>query len=55
MLSDLGWRDLNQERVDSRLCMAYKIVHGLVAIPTGQFIKVQRDGVPLQTIYTKPN
>ena len=28
MLSDLGWRDLNQRRVDSRLCMAYKIVHG---------------------------
>ncbi len=55
MLSDLGWRDLNQRRVDSRLCMAYKIVHGLVAIPIGQFIKVQRDGVHLQTIYAKPN
>ena len=55
MLSDLGWRDLNQRRVDSRLCMAYKIVHGFVAIPIGQFIKVQRDGVHLQTIYVKPN
>ena len=55
MLSDLGWRDLNQRRVDSRLCMAYKIVHSLEAIPIGQFIKVQRDGVHLQTIYTKPN
>ena len=55
MLSDLGWRDLNQRRVDSRLCMAYKRVHGLVAIPIGQFIKVQRDGVHLQTIYAKPN
>ena len=30
-------------------------VHGLVAIPIGQFIKVQRDGVHLQTIYAKPN
>ena len=49
------WIDLNQRRVDSRLCMAYKIVHGLVAIPVGQFIKVQRDGVHLQTIYAKPN
>ena len=55
MLSDLGWRDLNQRRVNGRLCMAYKIVHGLVAIPIGQFIKVQRDGVHLQTIYAKPN
>ena len=24
MLSDLGWRDLNQRRVDGRLCMACK-------------------------------
>ena len=55
MLSDLGWRDLNQRRVDSRLCMAYKIVHGLVAIPIGHFIKIQRDGVHLQPIYAKPN
>ena len=55
MLSDLRWRDLNQRRGDSRLCMAYKIVHGLVAIPIGQFIKVQRDSVHLQTIYAKPN
>ena len=55
MLSDLGWRYLNQRRVDSRLCMAYKIVHGLVAIPIGHFIKIQRDGVHLQPIYAKPN
>ena len=30
-------------------------MHGLVAVPIGQFIKVQRDGVHLQTIYAKPN
>ena len=55
MLNDLGWRDLCQRRVDSRLCMAYKVVHGLVAIPVGHFIKVQRDGVHLQQIYAKQN
>ena len=54
MLSDLGWRDLNQRRVDGRLCIAYKIVHGLVVIPIGQFIKLQSDGVHLHIIYAKP-
>ena len=55
MLSDLKWRDLNQRRADDRLCMAYKIVHGLVAIPVGHFINVQRDGVHLQPIYARTN
>ena len=55
MLNDLGWRDLCQRRVDSRLCMAFKVVHGLVAIPAGHFIKVQREGVHLQQIYAKQN
>ena len=55
MLGDLGWRELNQRRADNRLCMVYKIVHGLVAIPVGHFIRLQRDGVHLQPIYAKTN
>ena len=27
MIQDLGWRNLNQRRADSRLCMLYKISH----------------------------
>ena len=33
MLSTLGWRSLEWRRVDARLCLLYKIVNGLVAIP----------------------
>ena len=54
MLQDLGWRSLSQRRVDQRLCMVYKIVNGLVAIPIGQYIKLQRNGVHLQNIAAKP-
>ena len=43
ILCDLGLRDLNQQMVDSRLSMAYKIVQGLVTIPISHFINVQRD------------
>ena len=32
MLHDLGWRSLEQRRLDARLIMFYKIVYGLVAI-----------------------
>ena len=33
MLSDLGWRSLENRRINARLTMFYKIVYGLVAIP----------------------
>ena len=32
MLQSLGWRSLEQRRSDSRLCLFYKIIYGLVAI-----------------------
>ena len=32
MLQSLGWRSLEQRRTDSRLCLFYKIIYGLVAI-----------------------
>ena len=53
MIQELGWRDLNQRRVDSRLCMLYKISQGLVDIPIGQFLKCNRNGVHFQTIYAR--
>ena len=33
MQLSLGWRSLEQRRADARLCMLYKIVHGIIAIP----------------------
>ena len=53
MIQDMGWRDLNQRRADSRLCMLYKISQGPVDIPIGQFLRYNRDGVHFQTIYAR--
>jgi hypothetical protein len=50
MLNFLGWRELAQRRVDSRLSVMYKIVHGLVAIPMGVYCTLQRDMVHLKQI-----
>ena len=33
MLSNLGWRSLENRRTGTRLAMFYKIVYGLIAIP----------------------
>ena len=38
IISDLGWRSLEQRRSDARLTLMYKIVHHLVAIPSDQFV-----------------
>jgi len=43
MLNHLGWRPLALRRTDARLCMMYKIVHCLVAIPSEKyFIPITR-------------
>jgi len=34
MLTRLGWATLEQRRENQRLTMLYKVVHGLVAVPT---------------------
>ena len=49
MIQDLCWRDLNQRRVDSRLCMLDKISQCLVNISIGQFLKYNRNGVHVHT------
>lgn len=38
MLDSLGWRTLEQRRADARLCLFYKIVYGLVAVPLPEYI-----------------
>ena len=39
MLTQLGWRSLEQRRNDSRLCLFYKIIHGLVAIDLPSYVE----------------
>ena len=39
MLNQLGWRTLEQRQVDARLCLFYKIVYGLVAVPLTNYIQ----------------
>jgi hypothetical protein len=38
MLQELKWESLEQRRLKARVTMGYKIIHGLVAIPTLQLI-----------------
>ena len=39
MLETLGWRILEQRRVDSCLCLFYKIVNNMDAVPLPDYIK----------------
>ena len=38
MLQSLGWRSLEQRRSDSRLCLFYKVIYGLVAIDMPPYV-----------------
>lgn len=40
LLQELGWRSLEQRRADARLCLFYRIVHGLVAVPLPEYIQL---------------
>ena len=39
IVQNLGWRTLEQRRADARLCLFYKVVHGLVAVPLPDYIQ----------------
>ena len=39
IVQDLGWRTLDQRRADARLCLFFKILHGLVAVPLPDYIQ----------------
>ena len=38
MLQELNWRSLALRRADARLVMLYKIVHGMVAVPSQSYL-----------------
>ena len=38
MIKQLGWRCLEQRRADARLCLFYKVIHGLVSVPLPDYI-----------------
>ena len=39
MLTQLGWRSLEQRRNDSRLYLFYKVIHGLLAIDLSPYVE----------------
>ena len=39
MKQELGWRTLEDRRADTRLILFYKIIHGLVALPTPIYLQ----------------
>ena len=39
MLNQLGWRTLEQRQADAHLCLFYKIVYGLVAVPLPNYVQ----------------
>ena len=39
LLTKFGWRSLEQRRNDSRLCLFYKIIYGLVAIDLPPYVE----------------
>ena len=39
MLQSLGWRTLELRRANAHLCLVYKIVYGLVAVPLPVYIQ----------------
>ena len=57
MLQSLGWRSLEQRRSDSRLCLFYKIIYGLVAIDMPPYVvhpsRILRNSHPLGSRQTQ--
>ena len=40
MVNNLGWRSLEQRHADARLCLFYKVVYGLVAVPLPDYVQL---------------
>ena len=40
MVKQLRWRSLVRGRADTRLCLFYKVIHGLVAVPLLDYIHI---------------
>ena len=39
IMQDLGRRTLDQRRADARLCLFFKVIHGLVAVPLPDYVQ----------------
>ncbi len=39
MIEQLGWETLEERRAKYRLCMLYKVVNGLVAVPACAYLQ----------------
>ena len=39
MLDQLSWRSLEQRRADASICLFYKMVHGIVAVPLPDYVQ----------------
>ena len=49
MLDQLSWRTLEQRQADARLCLFYKMVHGIVAVPLPDYVQPTHS-VPLLSL-----
>ena len=55
ILANLKWHTLALRRVDARLCMLYKIIHGLVKIPHSTYFRLHRDGIHVHQMIVTPD
>ena len=39
IVQDLGWHTMEQRRADARVCLFYKVIHGLVTVPLPDYIQ----------------
>ena len=39
MLDQLNWRTIEQRRADARLCLFYKMIHGIEAVPLPDYVQ----------------
>ena len=53
MLNKLGWRTLEQGRLYARLCLSYKIVYGLVAVPLPKNVQYKSNRKAMNRNWTK--
>ena len=56
MLDQLSWRTLEQRQTDARLCLFYKMVHGIVAEPLPDYVQLtHKVSMTFHQIHTNRN
>ena len=53
IITNLGWRDLAQRRVDGQVAMMFKITRCFADIPIAQYIKFHRNGILIEPIIAR--